>query len=161
MWCNKIQVFGLPRSGTNWLEWTLRNNFVDADYNITPEFINDVEGSAPYWTDLKHCYPTLKHSDYALVIFKEYDEWLESIKRKGWVLNVSQKTHQKYIDKGIKLGEDKVIVVEHKWAVKNYFQMLSEISDKFGVKLVDNPTQPTKRVDMTAGLHLMDEDFKM
>lgn len=159
MYYNKIQVYGLPRSGTNFIEWTLRNNFVDVYYNITPEHINDVEGSAPYWTDAKHCYPNLNHSEYAIVIYKEYDEWLKSIKRMGWVLNVSKETHQKYIETALKLDADKVIVVEHKWAVDNYYNLLDNISNKFGVKLVDNPIQPIKKVDMDAGISLTNVDY--
>ena len=152
---NKIQVFGLPRSGTNFIEWTLRNNF-GMDVSPMHEIQNDVEGSFPYWTDFKHGYPTLSHSQFAVVIWKDYDEWKESIKRQGWVYQVSKETHQKYIDKGIELGEN-CIVVNHRWAVENYNELLNTISSKFGVKLVDNPIQPNKRIDMIG--QLTNEDY--
>lgn len=153
---NKIQVFGLPRSGTNWMEWVLKNNFVDLDYILMNEIINDVEGSVPYWTELKHGYPNLNNSEYAIVIYKEYDEWLKSLKKQGWVFNVSKETHQKYINRGFELG-DKALVVEHKWCLENYDELLSTISSKFGVKLVENPIHIKKRIDM-AGF-VTNEDY--
>lgn len=156
MWYNKIQVFGLPRSGTNWIEWILKNNFVNLKYNMMHEVINDVEGSFPYWTEYKHNYPNLDYCSNAIVIWKPYEEWLESIKRQGWVFQVTKETHQKYIDRGFELG-DKGLVIEHGWAMNNYDELLNTISSKFDVKLIDNPIQPTKRIDM-AGF-ISDEDY--
>lgn len=156
MYYNKIQVFGLPRSGTNWIEWTLKNNFVDVEYNLMHEVINDVEGSYPYWTEYKHSYPNLTNCSNAIVIWKPYEEWLESIKRQGWVFEVTKETHQNYINKGIELG-DKALVIEHGWAVKNYHMLLDTIMYRFGVKIVDNPIQPMKRIDMS-GI-LLNEDY--
>jgi hypothetical protein len=69
---------------------------------------------------------------------------------------VTKETHLKYIDRGKALGEN-AIVVNHRWAVENYNELLNTISCKFGVKLVDNPIQPKKRIDMIG--ELTNEDY--
>ena len=158
---NKIQVFGLPRSGTNFIEWTLRHNFIGLeDYSVMHECQNDVDGSSPYWIDFKHTTPKLTHSDYAIVIYKEYDVWLESIKKMGWITKVTPESHQKYIDDAKALDSTKVLVVEHTWCTHNYHKLLDRISIKFGVELREDWHQPTKRVDMLCGAGLTNEDFK-
>ena len=91
-----------------------------------------------------------------MVIWKAYDEWKESIRKQGWVYQVEEKTHLKYIEVGKALGEN-CIVVNHRWAVENYNELLNTISSKFGVKLVDNPIQPNKRIDMIG--QLTNEDY--
>jgi hypothetical protein len=108
---NKIQVYGLPRSGTNFIEWTLRNNFYNVDYNNIAA-TNEVKGSGPHETLLKHNYPTLDNSDGVIVIYKEFDEWKRSLKRAGMYLLIDEEAHLDYINRGHALDKDKVIVTD-------------------------------------------------
>jgi hypothetical protein len=67
---NLIQVYGLPRSGTNFVEWTLQKYFSQINYqNI---FLNetDIPKLKKYQNKiaLKHSYPNLNHSEYAIII---------------------------------------------------------------------------------------------
>jgi hypothetical protein len=154
---NKIQVFGLPRSGTNFVEWTLRNNFVGIDYNVI-DVINNVPGSFPHTTLLKHNYPTLQYSHYGILIYKPFFEWQHSLKKNGWSFGITQYGYQKYIEAGKSLG-NKFLVVEWDWCVKNYNTFLLKIKNRFNVILIDNPIFPTKRLMCDSGITLSEEDF--
>jgi len=153
---NNIQVFGLPHSGTNFVEWSLRNNFIGLDYKVIPS-VNNVDGSYPKDTLLKHNYPTLKYSNYAILIYKPFDEWQKSLKKHGWSFGVTQYGYQKYIDSAKALG-DNCYIIDWKWCCNNYLEFLSNIKDKFGVKLIDNPTQPMHRMNGDSGL-TTNEDY--
>ena len=145
-----IGVFGLPRSGTNYMEWTLKNNFIDV---IVPHIdfkTNDVEPYIPKIIHTKHCYPTLDAIDGCIVIYKEFEEWKHSLERfkKNMFFPYTFNSWESYLNTANRLDKEKCIIVEHSWCVNNYERLLSDISSKFGVKIVDNLTIPTKIIDM-------------
>lgn len=163
---NNIQVFGLPRSGTNFIEYTLRVNILGLDYvplnddklfgSNSDDLIisNNITGS------VKHAWPSMDYSDYVIVIYKDYDKWVESIKRKDWYMYpVDYGTYSKYIDYGMSLPKDKCIVVNHDWVVNNYKSFLYMIENKFGYKVKDDWSQPKKRFNMDCGISWSDDNY--
>lgn len=139
---NIVQVYGIPRSGTNFVEWSLVNNFVNLEYK-------NIYGkkSEPFnFSITKHHYPSLEHSKFAIVIYKEFKASQESYKRWcGKTLN--RKIYDEYLSRARALDPRKTIIFEHSWLVDNYQEGLKQISDKFGLKLKDKTTQPFNRMD--------------
>tara|TARA_Y100001972_G_C7645185_1_gene324196 strand:+ start:397 stop:870 length:474 start_codon:yes stop_codon:yes gene_type:complete len=137
---NDIQVFGLPRSGTNFIEWSLKNNFKNIFYN---NLYMDYKNKQ---ISVKHYFPSFIYSDYVIIIYKEYNPWLISMKKDGkhpseWP------EYEQFLKVANSLPKDKTIIIEHTWAVENYFQLLDLISEKFNFELIDNPTQPKYRLN--------------
>ena len=88
---NDIQVYGLPRSGTNLLEWSIVNYFEGVVYKNKYK-VCDVEGLVKYGENIaaKHSYPSFEFSDKVVVIYKEFHKWEKSYKK--WAKNSPKKT---------------------------------------------------------------------
>lgn len=145
---NLIQVYGLRRSGTNFIEWSLVNNFSNVNYKNVRKSCN-VPGS-DYGSNiaLKHSFPSLKHSKFAIVIFKEYEEWTKSILRAYDQSKIlSRKDYNTYLKKAKDLDQDRTIIIEHRDALENYVSLLNNIQDKFNITLNSNIKFPTKRLN--------------
>jgi len=159
---NIIQVFGLPRSGTNFMEWTLNNNFIGVNYvNIYTKC--DTQGLREYGKKcaLKHSYPNLNHSDYALVIYKTYDEWFKSMKkdRRG---SASQQTYDEYLMVANNLPKDKCLLVSFKEAYNNYEYLVNRIGELINVKPKETIMKPNGRLNRGgAGVGETNEKFKL
>ena len=72
-----IQVWGLWRSGTNYIEYLIRNNIKNNNYERR-EAYNEFTGQMDA---LKHCYPDETKAKYHICIFKEPGEWHRSHER--------------------------------------------------------------------------------
>lgn len=159
---NKIQVFGLPRSGTNFVEWSLRNNFVGLDY-VNIDVKSNLVGFKHFGRlqALKHNYPSLDYSDFVVVVWRDVDEWLKSVKsfRHTRGSKFSRGTLEEYLGEAKKISEDKRLIYNHRFLVNHYFDCLEEISLKFGVELVDNPVFPSKRLLTDGGVSMGSEEF--
>lgn len=160
---NIIQVFGLPRSGTNFMEWTLNNNFSSVNYiNI---YVNkcDTKGLKEYgkWNALKHSYPNLNYSDYALVIYKSFDEWVKSMKkdrsRRG---KPSEETYNEYLRIANELPKDKCIIVSFDYAYTNYEDLVKQIGTLIQIEPNEKIIQPSGRLNRGgAGAEETNEKF--
>lgn len=158
---NKIQVFGLPRSGTNFLEWTLRNNFLGLNYqDINVRYSYRVEGF-PAVGAVKHEFPSLSYSDFAIVIYRDADEWLASLKRFDFTSGSQFRREMldEYLAVARKLPEERVLIYNHNYVVNHYFDVLEEIAGKFSVELVDDPKQPRNRIATDFGKSLTAEIY--
>ena len=149
---NLIQVFGLPRSGTNFVEWSLKHNFIDVPYkNI---YVNgNVKGLREYGKTvaLKHNYPSLDYSDFIIVIYKEYEAWKMSMsiglhdgKSRG---PATKEVYDSYLDSANNLPKDKVMVISYKDLYENYSEYMVKISNKFGVELAKEIKKPKNKLD--------------
>tara|TARA_R110000803_G_scaffold50108_1_gene104103 strand:- start:721 stop:1191 length:471 start_codon:yes stop_codon:yes gene_type:complete len=69
-----IQVYGLHRSGTNYIEYLIRNNIKNNNYE-RKEAYNEFTGQLD---SLKHCYPDINAAKYHICIFKPLNQWLLS-----------------------------------------------------------------------------------
>ena len=159
---NHIQVFGLPRSGTNFIEYTIQFNLVGVEYEKLFDYPN-VKGdnmNKKNKQSVKHLYPTLEYSDYAIIIYRDYVEWDSAVKRIGWDLDISFDEYLKYINIGYCLPEDKRVIVNHRWVVENYSEFLDMLVDKFGVVVKEDWEQPKKRFKFNGGRVWSDTDYK-
>jgi hypothetical protein len=154
---NTVQIFGLPKSATNFMEWTILNNFVDVVYkNI---YLT--------WHAYKHSTPTLDYSEYSIIIYKEYPIWEKSMKRyfihrpapaRRWkstwriagladLQDVWNHYYGPFINNLHDLPQDRIMLLNHRIVVNNYFEVVEEIHDKFNIKPVDSPVQPEYRLN--------------
>lgn len=69
-----IQVWGLWRSGTNYIEYLIRNNFKNHNYERR-EAYNRFSGKMDA---LKHCYPDNDVATYHIGIYKRLGPWVQS-----------------------------------------------------------------------------------
>lgn len=143
---NKIQVYGLPRSGTNFIEWTLNNNFIDISYINLYKTCDS--GIKEHGRDiaLKHCLPSLNYSDHAIVIYKSYDQWVESMKRDNRGKS-TRKIYDDYLQAAKNLPDDKCIIISHQEACDNYIELVEKIAKLFNVTPKDKIIQPTHRMN--------------
>jgi hypothetical protein len=143
----KLGVFGLPRSGTNFMEWTLRTNFIDLEVEERDFILNDVPPHIPKVIHKKHTYPKLDGLHGCIVIYKPFLDWVESLERfkKTMWFPYTLSSWESYMDKARELPKDKTLIVEHKWCVDNYETLLSNISSHFGVKLKEGWDIPLYR----------------
>lgn len=133
---NTIQVYGLPRSGTNFLEWSLVEYFEDLHYENKYEKC-DVKGIVNYTkpTALKHCHPNLKHSDFVIVIYKEYDKWVKSYKK--WSGKKAEKSvWETYLKKANEIDEKFCMIISHDTLYNKYENTLNDVSNKFNLKMI-------------------------
>lgn len=141
---NMIQVYGLKKSGTNFLEFSLVKNFPEIGYfNAYPK---KRSGQA-----LKHHKPDLNEAELGIIyIYKNYKDWVPSVKREysGQDLN----DWQEFLDIVKTFDESKCLILNHGWCVDNFEQMLKMISDKFGLTMPEVPIRPTSRLDKGGAL---------
>ena len=142
---NRIQVYGLPRSGTNFVEWSLVNNFKNLEYKnyySEPE-ITEIPRSN---VAIKHNFPSLNNSEFCIVIFKEWTLFSSSYKK--WSgRDISKETYDLYLSKAKKLDPNRCLIFNHSWLCENYNLGLQMISDKFKVRLNDKIIQPMNSLD--------------
>ncbi len=69
-----IQVWGLHRSGTNFVEYILRNNIKNSNYERR-EVRSQFHGKRDA---LKHTYPDITKAKYHICIYKNDNQWVES-----------------------------------------------------------------------------------
>ena len=115
---NKVQVFGLPRSGTNFIEWTLQNNF-NITYNNLYDVCNTVGlNEFGQRNALKHNYPILDRCDFAIVIYKTFEQWQKSMAKDKRGL-CERSTYDKYLEIANNLPKDRVLVISFDDACTN------------------------------------------
>lgn len=140
-----IQIFGLQRSGTNFLHWSLHNNFINIkkiDYSISePNIIGNIEGMAKFGKpqSIKHLYPTLEYSDDIIGIYKDYDDWLESVKKSGHLLNIEKApyVYNNWLEEFKNINEDNKLLIHYNEFVENYEKTMILISNKFNLEVKD------------------------
>jgi hypothetical protein len=159
---NIIQVFGLHRSGTNFIEWSLKNNFEGLEYDGRSEWYANVPGDEQYGgtQSLKHTLPTLVFSDYAIVVRREFKSWNRSVRNKFPHCNFTKETYDYYYHIGSTLNSEKCIFIDYEWVCDNYKQFLDMIEEKFGYKIKENWFQPKKRLATDGGESFLRMDWK-
>ena len=163
---NKIQVFGLHRSGTNFLEWSLNNNFKGINYKRYTEYDKLIKGNYKGLTrfndfiSLKHTKPTLDYCDYIIATYKPLDEWISSVNRSRHLKNKKEciESYNKWLEDIDKIPSNKIILKTNKEWITNYKDLLEEISTKFDVILNDTIKIPEFRFG--TNMDLTNKPFK-
>lgn len=152
---NIIEVFGLQRSGTNFLQWTLKNNFKNLNYinytEHTSGVLGDIQGMAKYQQpqSIKHLTPTLDYSQFIIGIYKPLPKWVESSFRTNHLRDISKAEliHTNWLNDFKALDPNRTILFEHSYITQNYNECLSLIAEKFNVELIEKIIQPSYRFD--------------
>ena len=166
---NKIQVFGLQCSGTNFVEWSLLNNFEGLDYQWNLSSVGDVKGDIYYGKpqSLKHCYPNLEQCDVALIIERNFDSWDESVKKNFKECSYTKEDWDKYYDLVYREGwmAPHFLHFGYEWIVENYEEFLKAIEGRmrgwnYDVELKSNWHQPKMRLKRDGGRTLSSIPFE-
>ena len=152
---NTIQVYGLPRSGTNFIEWSLVENFRYIRYeNIYEQCaIKEVRRWLPKDDDtiaVKHQYPSFDHANKIIVIYKDWGVWIESFNR--WAQthgnnSFPRKIYDNYLKVAESLDPERTMILQHSHSVKNFSSVMHSISEKFGLITRPELKQPMLVLD--------------
>lgn len=127
-WKDEVRVFGMRRSGTNMMEWVVREHFYPHYNGIAVIQDNLYHNKQGKYENLKHCLPTLEYSDKIIVIFKPYAQWVESVKRIGYT-ETSQEAWSEHLYHSMKLPTDKCYLVDYNDFIDNYEHHVLAISE--------------------------------
>lgn len=162
---NIVQVYGLQKSGTNFIEWTLRNNFPDLEYDGLLWGLGEVPGDEKYRQiqSLKHLLPK-RDKGKALIIRRNFDDWYYSIKKHFPNCYYNRHVYDFYYDTPYREDwhTDEYMIIDHSWAVQNYEALLERIRIlSGGVAPIENWKQPLKRLKTDGGKTLSKEGYKL
>jgi len=132
---NTVQIYGLPRSGTNFLEWTLKEYFKDIKYENFYEKC-DVEKLNIFnkTVAIKHTYPSFKFSDKIIVIYKDFNKWNKSYRKwsnKDGIMEI----WENYLNKSKELNSENCIIISHDELYRNYKNSINLFSKKFNLEV--------------------------
>lgn len=149
-----VRVFGLERSGTNLMEWVVRNHF-NPDYQRI--MIKGTHPSMRYYKhpqSLKHTLPTLDYSEKIIVVYKPYEQWVESWERyykrgAGYRLGgdhgCSKYVHDMYLKIANHYKEEgKAYVIDYNEFIADYEGKVKEIGEFLEVKDIKVKPKPSK-----------------
>ena len=156
----KMMIYGLPRSGTNYLEYMVRN-YVDVDYD------NQYRKN-PYMgisSSTKHCEPNLEDGgDYNILIYKSWPNYKESFNK--WHNKKRVKKPKEMYDKAMsdyvkfyEANPDTTIIVRYEDALNNEQSLFEYIGTKFGLNVKDNLEAPKRRMNRSGGKGMVMKPF--
>ena len=105
-------------------------------------------------------FPTLRFSDYAIIVRREFKGWNRSVRNKFQHCHFTEETYNYYYNIGKNLNSDKTIFVEYEWVCENYKQFLDMVEQKFGFKVKEDWSQPTKRLATDGGESLLRMEWR-
>lgn len=158
-----IQVYGLPRSGTNYLEYLIRNN-IDCNYT------NEYKENSPYFefrtkVALKHTKPDESYADYHVIILKKSGNFINSyVNWKKCNRNEAIETYKKAINDYLKFYKDNInscIIIFHEDLINNENIFIEKLKDKFNLKQKTNEIICTeKRMNKSGGKGVINQEYK-
>lgn len=156
----KARVYGLPRSGTNFLEYLIRNN---TDLEYKNEF-----GISPYfgkYSAIKHCKPKDDDKDLYILIFKNknnftisYNKWRKTPKDK--ILKMYDIAMNDYVE-FYKNNKNKTVIIAYEQLIGNEIKLLNHLSTEYGVGLTKDIDIPKKRMDKSGGKGITGAEFRI
>ena len=137
---NKIQIYGLKKSGTNFLEFSLVKNFPEVGY------FNAYPSDGRPFMALKHYRPNMDEAEQGIIyIYKDFDKWVPSVTREYPGDRLAQ--WREFLDLVKTFDESKCLILNHGWCVDNFEEMLRLIADKFNLTMPEEPIKPTMYLD--------------
>jgi len=134
----RVTIYGLPRTGTNYLEFLMRNN-IECLYEN--RYLDKNESYTVTHTDiaLKHCRPKKEYSDYHIFILKKFKNFLPSfLNRDIRGENDPYDVYNKAINDYLTFFMDNIdesIIVYHEDLLENESEFLWYTSTKFGLPI--------------------------
>lgn len=156
---NIVQVFGLPRSGTNLLEYIIIHYFNIKYENLYQICEIKYKNYFKKEIALKHCKPFIKDNKI-IIIYREL--YLENISSNNYYHNINNKkqVHEDYL-KSIDSFKNnkKCLIIKYEELVKNPKEIINSI-EKFLLKKSNCYSLPKFRLDKSGGKNLTKEYFK-
>lgn len=127
-------IYGLPRSGTNFLEYLVRNN-------IQCKYETKYVGGGKYRKGkmaLKHSTPDEKHGDYFIILLKTSGNFVKSYRKwsgstEAHALFVYNDMIKEYL-KFYLSNDDRTVIIFHEDLIGNEEKYIDRICWKFGLK---------------------------
>ena len=165
----RAMVYGLPRTGTNYLEYLIRYN-TDCRQDCTvehSEYVDFIEGPV---CSSKHCKPRLNGADLYVIIIKSpeafissfskyYLQWEVEFKREK-LLDIYSRALYDYIEFQHK-NSLKVTIVLYEQLLGNEREFLERlrIKSNYNFTIEDKLNVPNKRMFHDGGHTMTEEDF--
>ena len=156
-----INVFGLPRSGTNFLEYMLR-------YYVECE-LPEINGNSKYIkrdnVAIKHCEPNNELSDIQILIIKSWVNFLPSYIK--WDKKSDIFIKQAYIlamDDYLKFylnNQENCVIIFYEDLLNNEEEFLNYLSETFQINFIKKFKVPKKRMDRNSGKSTNTQDFNI
>lgn len=154
----KVRVYGLPRTGTNFLEYLIR-------HNTNCEYVNEY-GANTYLkerTAIKHCAPQDDGKDLYIIIVKNKDNFTQSFRK--WCKNkvkdidaLYENASDDYI-KFYEANKDKTIILSYEQLLGNEVKFMEHLRDNYNVKINEKIDIPVKRMNRSGGKGVTSENF--
>ena len=141
------------------MEWAIREHFLDYYNGIAVKQDNTKHNKYGEYENLKHCLPKLCYSDKAIIIFKPYNEWVESINKIGYT-ETSIEAYLEFIYNALRLPIDKRYIVEYSDFVNNYEDHMISISKFLNIPIKELKPIPKYKFNRDGGKTLSKEVFK-
>ena len=150
---NTVQVYGLPRSGTNFVEWALINNFYHIQYaNYDCYDFNPIIPRKK-WAIKHSLEPNFYYSDNLIIIFKPIEEYLISYKK--WntnkydenVVKSTYNSYMKYVNNLYENYKNNVLLINYNDAYNFYEKFITDINYKFKLHIKEKIIKPENRLD--------------
>lgn len=151
----KIMVYGLRRSGTNYVEFLIRNN-IDCEYENKYE-----DSQASKLVAIKHTPPSLDYGDCFIIIIKTSGNFVRSWAKKGYcppdkIIGFYKDAIHNYIEFYLN-NKDKVAIVFHEDLIGREALFIRAICKKFDLSaLSGNLTVSNMRTDKSGGMGFED-----
>ena len=143
---NKIQIYGLPRTGTNYVEFLIKNN-LDNNYKSMHSKVQkpkNVEDSyiKTSFIATKHCKPNIELGENFIIVLKESGNFISSFKKwrrfsENEIIDIYLRGIADYI-KFFNKFESKVIIVFHEDILGNEEKFIDLVSKKFNIDKLSN-----------------------
>jgi hypothetical protein len=159
----RLRVYGLPRSGTNFVEYLIRHN-LDCDYRN--EYANSkyMKGGR---MAMKHGEPTRAEdvSGYVLVL-KSWSRWKESFARWNKRSGIKMKPFQVFevystmIDDYANFYQkDDTVIAYYEDILTNEEEFMEHVGKTFGIPLITDFMIPENRLDRSGGQAMLTSMF--
>lgn len=166
-----ITIYGLPRTGTNYLEFLVRNN-LDIEYEN--KLVNKENTYLPNYrlsdkVSIKHSNPNLFNNDKVIIIIKEFPNFKNSFKK--WhgkttpkltdneikeMYEISLNDYLKYYDNNKK----NMIIIFFEDLLNNETIIIKKIGEKFNIKTNEKIIKTNKKMEANAGKTVLKTKFK-
>jgi hypothetical protein len=161
---NKIQIYGLRRSGTNFLE-NLILKYFDPLYHliITNQNIHPLHPKYNKKVSLKHTLPNFNYSKFIIIVYKPYEEWVKSVTRKYGDKSSIYKIWESFSNESLKIYNPKnTIITDWYTAATNYESLIYHISEKFNLPILNpNTSPPLNKLGTDSGKEFLNQKFTL
>jgi hypothetical protein len=156
-----VRIYGLPRSGTNFLEFLINKNTdcrYETEYRDRSEYTNK-------YSAIKHCKPLEDGKDLYIFIIKNKENFIKSYKKwdnkpKEYIEALYNTGLNDYIE-FVKEYPNKSVIIPYEKLLYNEYAYMKKLSIEFGFRLNDDFKIPKKRMNRNGGKSATNIDFKI